>query len=114
MSLREKVVKIGAEVVAQGSGKGLRPVHLGNVGSISLSRTIWRWRRMKVPFRSTCGLIVLMAGALVVDPSAATAQAPPLPTSMAAIGDSFTVGFSTGAPDRKSTRLNSSHLRISY
>jgi hypothetical protein len=54
---------------------------------------------MKIPFRITGVLIVLLAGAPMVDPSVATAQAPPLPTSMAAIGDSFTVGFSTGAPD---------------
>jgi len=54
---------------------------------------------MNIPFRIIYALIVPMAGALMVDPSAATAQAPPLPTSMAAIGDSFTVGFATGAPD---------------
>jgi lysophospholipase L1-like esterase len=54
---------------------------------------------MKFPFRITCALIALMVGTLIVDPSAATAQAPPLPTSMAAIGDSFTLGYNSGASD---------------
>ncbi len=54
---------------------------------------------MTIPFWLTGALVVLLAGAPMVDPSVATAQAPPLPSSMAAIGDSFTVGFSTGAPD---------------
>jgi lysophospholipase L1-like esterase len=45
--------------------------------------------------------MVVGAALLVVGASAAAPAAsnPPLPASMAAIGDSFTVGFATGAPD---------------